>query len=65
MKNATPGKNPASAMPSRKRTMTKLVASVTSAAPAEHTPQNTMMMAIQRRAPIRVRIMLAGTWNST
>ena len=39
MKYAIPGKNPASAIPSRKRAMTKLTTPVASAVPAEHNPQ--------------------------
>ena len=58
MKHATPGKQPASATPSRKRMMTKLVVPVISPAQA---PQNNKMIMIQRRAPRRAIMTLAST----
>ena len=60
MKKAIPGKNPASAIPSRKRATTKLLTPVASAVPAEHSPQATAINVIQRRAPIRDSAAFAG-----
>ena len=48
-----PGKKPASATPSSRRTTLKLVAPVTKACAPETMPQVNMMRAIQLRAPNR------------
>ena len=56
-----PGKKPASARPSRKRRMKKLIGPLVNANAPETKPQLTMMRAIQRRAPTRSRIRLLGT----
>jgi hypothetical protein len=58
-----PGKNPASAAPSRKRTIRKLVVPVTKAVRPEMMPQVIMMRAIQIRAPTFSRIRLLGISN--
>ena len=58
-----PGKKPASAMPSRKRTTPKLVVPVTKAVAAAKMPQVIMMRAIQMRAPTFSRMTLLGTSN--
>ena len=58
-----PGKNPASMAPSRKRSPMNDHGPVTSAVPAETTPQVTMMRAIHLRAPTRSNAMLLGTSN--
>ena len=65
MKKITPGKYPASATPSRKRTAAKLVTSVISAVEAEARPQAKITTVSHRRAPIRASMRLLGTWNST
>ena len=59
-----PGKNPASATPSRKRRTRKLVGPDTVAIRPEMIPHVSMIRAIQRRAPTRSRIMFPGTSNS-
>ena len=46
-----PGKKPASAAPSRKRTTRKLASFQISAMAADNSPQVTMIRAIQSRAP--------------
>ena len=56
-----PGKKPASARPSRKRSVKKLTGPLMNANPPETRPQVTIMRAIQRRAPTRSRIKLLGT----
>jgi len=56
-----PGKNPASATPSRKRTMPKLVGPVTVAVMPASIPQVIMMRAIHSRAPTFSMIRLLGT----
>jgi hypothetical protein len=56
-----PGKNPASAIPSKKRSAKKEMGPVTSAIMPEMMPQVIMMRAIQILAPMRIRIMLLGT----
>ena len=56
-----PGKKPASATPSRKRTTPKLVAPVTKAVAPAKMPQVIMMRAIHSRAPTFSRMMLLGT----
>ena len=56
-----PGKKPASATPSRKRTMEKLVVPVTNAVAPAKMPQVIMMRAIQIRAPTFSMITLLGT----
>ena len=61
MYSTSPGTKPASAAPSKKRTIRKLVGPVTSAMAPEMMPQVIMMRAIQRRAPTRSRIRLLGT----
>ena len=58
-----PGKNPASARPSRKRTVMKLQGPVHKAVAPERIPQVIMMRAIQMRAPTFSMIMLLGTSN--
>jgi hypothetical protein len=58
-----PGKKPASATPSRKRMMRRLVEPVTNAVSAEMMPQVSMMRAMQMRAPTFSRIRLLGTSN--
>jgi len=64
VKNSTmPGKNPASANPSRKRTVRKLHGPVHSAVAPESSPQVTMMRAIHSRAPTFSMMMLLGTSN--
>ena len=57
----TPGKKPASATPSRKRSTRKEVGPPISAKAAETMPQVIMMRAIQVRAPKRCRARLLGT----
>jgi hypothetical protein len=59
-----PGKKPASATPSRKRSTRKLAGPVVVAIKPEMMPHVIMMRAIQRRAPTFSRIMLLGTSNS-
>ena len=59
----TPGKKPASATPSRKRTTRKLRKPVMNIMAPDATPQVIMMRAIQTRAPIRCRMTLLGTSN--
>ena len=56
-----PGKNPASATPSRKRTAAKLVDPVTKAVAPAKRPQVIMMRAIQSRAPTFSMTKLLGT----
>ena len=56
-----PGKNPASATPSRKRTIAKLVEPVTIAVRPARIPQVTMIRAIHTLAPIFSRMTLLGT----
>ena len=56
-----PGKNPASATPSSKRTMLKLSSPVTKACAPEMIPHVNMMRAIQRRAPKAFNARLLGT----
>jgi hypothetical protein len=56
-----PGKNPASARPSRKRRMKKLIGPLQNANAPETKPQPTITRAIQRLAPTRSRIKLLGT----
>ena len=56
-----PGKKPASATPSRKRTTEKLVEPVTSAVRPAKMPQVIMMRAIHSRAPTFSMITLLGT----
>ncbi len=56
-----PGKKPASAAPSRKRTTEKLVDPVTRAVSPAKMPQVTMIRAIHIRAPTFSRITLLGT----
>ena len=58
-----PGKKPASATPSRKRTMAKLVVPVTKAVAPAKMPQVIMMRAIHSRAPTFSMITLLGTSN--
>jgi hypothetical protein len=58
-----PGKNPASATPSRKRSVRKLVGPLMNAITAAAIPQVIMMRAIQMRAPVFSRITLLGTSN--
>src|ERR1700693_2468627 len=55
-----PGKKPASATPSKKRKMRKLVSPLMNAKIAETMPQVIMTRAIQRRAPTLLRIRLEG-----
>ncbi len=56
-----PGKKPASAQPSRKRTTLKLVSPPTNAWAPEIRPQVNMIRAIHRRAPKRSSARLLGT----
>ena len=56
-----PGKKPASAMPSRKRTAWKPSGPVTNSVQAETIPHVTMMRAIHLRAPKRCSARLLGT----
>ncbi len=56
-----PGKKPASAAPSRKRIVAKLVVPATTAVSAAKMPQVIMMRAIQIRAPIFSSTILLGT----
>jgi hypothetical protein len=56
-----PGKNPASATPSRKRTTEKLVRPVTMAVNPARMPQVIMIRAIHILAPIFCRTTLLGT----
>ena len=56
-----PGKKPASATPSRRRTILKLTTPVTSACAPETMPQVNMMRAIHLRAPNLLRARLLGT----
>lgn len=58
-----PGRKPASATPSRKRSVKKLTGPCTNAMAAEMSPHVTMMRKIHRRAPTRSRIRLLGTSN--
>jgi hypothetical protein len=58
-----PGKNPASATPSRKRSTRKLTGPLTVAIRPEMMPHVIMMRAIHRRALVRCRTMLLGTSN--
>ena len=55
-----PGKKPASATPSRKRSAYQLCGPVTNAVAAEMMPQLIMIRAIQRLAPNRYSAMLLG-----
>ena len=59
-----PGRKPASATPSRKRSTKKLVGLVTNIIATEMMPQVTMIRPIQKRAPTFARIRLLGTSNS-
>jgi len=56
-----PGKNPASAAPSRKRTIPKLVEPVTAAVRPARIPHVIMIRAIHILAPTFSRITLLGT----
>ena len=56
-----PGKKPASAAPSRKRTTAKLLEPTTNAVRPAKMPQVIMIRAIQMRAPIFSRTTLLGT----
>jgi hypothetical protein len=56
-----PGKKPASATPSRKRTIRKLAPFQISAMAADNRPHVTMIRAIQSRAPNRWSARLLGT----
>jgi hypothetical protein len=56
-----PGKKPASAAPSRKRTTRKLASFQINAMPADNSPQVTMIRAIHSRAPNRSSAKLLGT----
>jgi hypothetical protein len=58
-----PGKNPASATPSRKRSTYNCVALCTNADTIATMPHVTRIRAIQRRAPKRLSITLLGTSN--
>ena len=60
-----PGKKPASATPSRKRSTYRLVGVDTNAVPADSSPHVIMMRAIHSRAPTRSMTMLLGTSNIT
>jgi hypothetical protein len=55
-----PGKNPASATPSPNRSQKKDCAPRTNIIAAQTIPQEIIMRAIHRRAPMRSRIMLLG-----
>ena len=57
----TPGKNPASATPRRKRVTKKLVSPLTNPIAIAKTPHVSMMRANQRRAPTLERMRLLGT----
>ena len=61
----TPGKNPASATPSRNRNTLNILASATNMVAAETRPQVIMIRAIQRRAPNLASMMLLGISNTT
>ena len=63
MYSSTPGKKPASAAPSKKRTAYSEYGPCTSAVPAETVPQVTMMRAIHLRAPNFCSARLLGTSN--
>ncbi len=56
-----PGKNPASAAPSRNRMHERLTGPRTNIIAEAIAPQVTMMRAIHRRAPTRSRIRLLGS----
>ena len=59
-----PGKKPASATPSRKRSTYSTPSLGTNAIAAAMIPQVIMIRAIQRRAPNRCRARLLGTSSS-
>jgi hypothetical protein len=56
-----PGKKPASARPSRRRTTLKLVSPTTKACAPDMMPQVNMIRAIQSRAPNLLSARLLGT----
>ncbi len=58
-----PGKKPASATPSSKRSAYSCVALCTNAEPMATSPHVTRIRAIQRRAPKRLSMRLLGTSN--
>jgi hypothetical protein len=58
-----PGKKPASATPSRKRSVRKLAGPLANTIAPETIPQLIMMRAIQIRAPVFSRTTLLGTSN--
>ena len=60
-----PGMKPASATPSRKRSVWNDQGACTSAMPQATSPQVTMMRAIHSRAPTRRKMRLLGTSHST